>query len=74
MCGRFVVASAGSDLVGVLRVDVEGDDLPAPSYNVAPTDRAAIVMDSAKTDPPNSMTDTAVPNINFFNIRISPPK
>jgi putative SOS response-associated peptidase YedK len=36
----------------MLRVDVEGDDLPAPSYNVAPTDRAAIVLDSTKSDPP----------------------
>jgi putative SOS response-associated peptidase YedK len=52
MCGRFVVASAGSELVGVLRVDVEGDDLPDPSYNVAPTDRVAIVLDSAKEEPP----------------------
>ena len=52
MCGRFVVADAGSELVGVLRVDVEGDDLPAPSYNVAPTDQAAIVLDSIKTEPP----------------------
>jgi len=52
MCGRFVVADAGSELVGVLRVDVEGDDLPAPSYNIAPTDQAAIVLDSIKTEPP----------------------
>ena len=52
MCGRFVVADAGSELVGVLRVDVEGDDLPAPSYNIAPTDQAAIVLDSVKTEPP----------------------
>ncbi|MCC2032257.1 SOS response-associated peptidase [Microbacterium allomyrinae] len=59
MCGRFVVASAGSDLVGVLRVDVEGDDLPAPSYNVAPTDRVAIVMDSAKTEPPTRRLEVA---------------
>jgi len=59
MCGRFVVASAGSDLVGVLRVDVEGDDLPQPSYNVAPTDRVAIVMDSAKTEPPTRRLEAA---------------
>lgn len=52
MCGRFVVANVGSELVPVLRVDVEGDDLPAPSFNVAPTARAAIVLDSAKTEPP----------------------
>jgi len=59
MCGRFVVASAGSDLVGVLRVDVEGDDLPEPSYNIAPTDRVAIVMDSAKTEPPTRRLEGA---------------
>jgi len=59
MCGRFVVASAGPELVGVLRVDVEGDDLPAPSYNVAPTDRVAIVLDSAKTEPPTRRLEAA---------------
>lgn len=59
MCGRFVVASAGSELVGVLRVDVEGDDLPEPSYNVAPTSRVAIVLDSAKTEPPTRRLETA---------------
>lgn len=59
MCGRFVVASAGSELVGVLRVDVEGDDLPAPSFNVAPTDRVAIVLDSVKTDPPTRRLESA---------------
>jgi putative SOS response-associated peptidase YedK len=59
MCGRFVVASAGSDLVGVLRVDVEGDDLPEPSYNVAPASRVAIVLDSAKTEPPTRRLEAA---------------
>src|SRR6478736_2511344 len=59
MCGRFVVASVGSELVGVLRVDVEGDDLPEPSYNVAPTAAAAIVIDSAKTEPPIRRLETA---------------
>ena len=48
MCGRFVVANVGSELVGVLRVDVESDDLPEPSYNIAPTNRVAIVLDSIK--------------------------
>lgn len=52
MCGRFVVASVGSDLVGVLRADIIADDLPEPSFNVAPTDRVAIVLDSAKSEPP----------------------
>ncbi|WP_434811353.1 SOS response-associated peptidase [Microbacterium sp. bgisy189] len=59
MCGRFVVADVGSELVGVLRVDVEGDDLPAPSFNIAPTARAAIVLDSAKTDPPTRRLESA---------------
>jgi len=59
MCGRFVVAEVGSELVGVLRVDVVSDDLPAPSYNIAPTDRAAIVLDSAKTDPPTRRVESA---------------
>ncbi|MBB6392022.1 SOS response-associated peptidase [Microbacterium thalassium] len=59
MCGRFVVAQVGSELVGVLRVDVEADDLPSPSFNVAPTDRAAIVLDSAKTEPPTRRLESA---------------
>lgn len=52
MCGRFVVAAAGDELVGVLRVDLVDDDLPAPSFNIAPTARVGIVLDSTKTDPP----------------------
>src|SRR6478752_7093216 len=59
MCGRFVVANVGSELVGVLRVDVEADDLPAPSYNVAPTSQVAIVLDSAKTEPPTRRLEPA---------------
>lgn len=59
MCGRFVVANVGSELVGVLRVDLVGDDLPAPSFNVAPTARAAIVLDSVKTEPPTRRLEAA---------------
>lgn len=59
MCGRFVVAAKGSALVGVLRVDLEADDLPEPSYNVAPTDRVAIVLDSAKIEPPTRRLEPA---------------
>jgi putative SOS response-associated peptidase YedK len=46
MCGRFVVAGAASDLVELFDVDLAGDDLPAPSWNVAPTDRVSIVLDT----------------------------
>lgn len=59
MCGRFVVAEVGSELVGMLRVDVEADDLPAPSFNVAPTDRVAIVLDSLKSEPPTRRLESA---------------
>ena len=59
MCGRFVVSSAGSELVGVLRVDVEGDDLPEPSYNVAPTSQVAIVLDSIKEELPTRRLESA---------------
>lgn len=52
MCGRFVVAEVGSELVSVLRVDLQADNLPAPSFNVAPTDPVAIVLDSVKSEPP----------------------
>lgn len=52
MCGRFVVASAGSELVSVLRPDVYADALPAPSFNIAPTDQVTVVLDSARTNPP----------------------
>jgi putative SOS response-associated peptidase YedK len=59
MCGRFVVAEVGSELVGVLRVDLVADDLPEPSYNVAPTSSVAIVLDSAKSEPPTRRLEPA---------------
>ncbi len=59
MCGRFVVANPGSELVGVLHVDLEAEGLPLPSYNVAPTASVAIVLDSAKTEPPTRRLETA---------------
>lgn len=59
MCGRFVVANVASELVGVLRVDLEADELPPPSYNIAPTSPVAIVLDSAKTEPPTRRLEVA---------------
>lgn len=59
MCGRFVVAKAASDLVALLDVDTVGGDLPGPSFNVAPTDRVAIVLDSIKTEPPTRRLEAA---------------
>lgn len=46
MCGRFVVSGVATDLVDMFDVDTVGDDLPEPSWNVAPTDRVPIVLDS----------------------------
>ncbi|WP_307215707.1 SOS response-associated peptidase [Microbacterium sp. SORGH_AS_0888] len=59
MCGRFVVARPAEELVSVLAVDQRSDRLPLPSFNVAPTATAAIVLDSAKTDPPTRRLEPA---------------
>lgn len=59
MCGRFVVARVASELVDLLDVDQVGDDLPEASFNIAPTARAAIVLDSAKTEPPTRRLESA---------------
>lgn len=53
------MARAGSELVGELRVDLVADELPPPSYNVAPTDPVAIVLDSARTEPPTRRLEVA---------------
>lgn len=46
MCGRFVVAGAATDLVEMFDIDLIADNLPEPSFNVAPTDRVSIVLDT----------------------------
>lgn len=52
MCGRFVVAGAATDLVNLFDVDLPAENLPAPSWNVAPTDQVPIILDSIpKGDP-----------------------
>jgi putative SOS response-associated peptidase YedK len=57
MCGRFVVAGAATDLVDMFDIDTVGENLPEPSYNVAPTDRVSIVLDSV---PKNDESDVPV--------------
>jgi putative SOS response-associated peptidase YedK len=57
MCGRFVVSRASSDLVALFDVDVEGADLPEPSWNVAPTQRIPVIIDArnrASADDPDA--------------------
>ena len=50
MCGRFVVAGERRDLLGLFEIELEGDNLPAASYNIRPTDRINVVVESVKGD------------------------
>ncbi len=50
MCGRFVVAGASAELVALFDVDLPADDLPAPSWNIAPTDPVNVILDSIPKD------------------------
>ncbi|KJC63420.1 Putative SOS response-associated peptidase YedK [Agreia bicolorata] len=60
MCGRFVVSSAAGDLVALFDVDVEGADLPEPSWNVAPTHRIPVIIDAVNRA---SATDDDAPAV-----------
>lgn len=53
MCGRFVVAGASAELVALFDVDLPAEELPGPSWNIAPTDRVPIILDSIPKDPDN---------------------
>lgn len=53
MCGRFVVARATSDLVALFDVDVAGESLAEPSWNIAPTDRINVVIDTLPRNDPD---------------------
>lgn len=46
MCGRFVVAGAASELVALFDVDLPAEDLPGPSFNIAPTDTVPVIIDT----------------------------
>ena len=50
MCGRFVVAGERRDLLGLFEIEREAEDLPGPSWNIRPTDRIPIVVDTVKGD------------------------
>lgn len=50
MCGRFVVAGERRDLLGLFEIEIEGENLPEPSWNVRPTDQVAVVIDSVRGD------------------------
>jgi putative SOS response-associated peptidase YedK len=46
MCGRFGLDRGTTDLVALFDVDTFGDELPAPSSNISPTQSISIVLDS----------------------------
>ncbi len=45
MCGRFVVAKAVGDIVTTFEIDEVVGEMPGISYNVAPTQKIAMVVD-----------------------------
>lgn len=45
MCGRFVVAKAVGDIVATFEIDEVVGEMPGISYNVAPTQKIAMVVD-----------------------------
>lgn len=54
-----MVAEPGVALLEALNVDVVGENLPGPSFNIAPTAQVSIVLDSAKTEPPTRRVEAA---------------
>ena len=46
MCGRFVLDRKTSDLITLFDVDIVGENLPDPSWNIAPTQAISAVIDS----------------------------
>ena len=50
MCGRFVVAGERRDLLGLFEIEIEGDGIPGPSWNIRPTDQIPVVIDSVRGD------------------------
>jgi putative SOS response-associated peptidase YedK len=46
MSGRFVLDRESADVMNLFDVDTAGEDLPGPSWNIAPTMPIAIVLDS----------------------------
>lgn len=49
MCGRYVAARATADWVPLFDIEYTPDDLPEPSYNIAPSEQIRIVAESAAT-------------------------
>ena len=50
MCGRFVVTSPTIELVTLFNVQFVGENLPGPSWNIAPTQSVAVIVDSGSRE------------------------
>jgi len=53
MCGRFVVTSPTIELVSLFDVQFVAENLPGPSWNIAPTQSVAAIVDSVKRENPD---------------------
>lgn len=51
MCGRFIITDTATDLAAMFDVEVIGENLPEPSWNVKPTEPIPIVLESMKDGP-----------------------
>jgi putative SOS response-associated peptidase YedK len=51
MCGRFVLDRRTTDLVALFDVDSVGENLPEPSWNIAPTQSITVLIDSLPKPP-----------------------
>ncbi|MCL2736646.1 MAG: SOS response-associated peptidase [Propionibacteriaceae bacterium] len=45
MCGRFVFSRTSSDLQAVFEIDQVDEDLPRPSFNIAPSEQICVVVE-----------------------------
>ena len=50
MCGRYVSAAEMDDLIDEFAIDQADEELPAPSWNVAPTDPVPAVLERLSSD------------------------
>ncbi|KQO93839.1 SOS response-associated peptidase [Leifsonia sp. Leaf264] len=51
MCGRFVISDTQPDLVALFDIEIIGENLPEPNWNIRPTDQVPIVLESTKGGP-----------------------
>lgn len=54
MCGRFVVARASAELIAQYGVDLAGENLPEPSWNIPPTTQIPVLIDSVQGQQPDA--------------------